>query len=67
MAATVLNGMRVKKAVRWISDSFEIEESPDLRALIREAIARFDLSPLEGDNLYRFYEDIIGEQQKESE
>ena len=64
MAATLLDGMRVRKAVRWISDSVENDESADLRSLIREAIALFDLSPIEGDNLYRFYEDILNAQEE---
>ncbi len=48
-------GERSKQAVRWISD--RLLENPDqpVMSFVHQAIARFDLTPKEAQQLIHFY------------
>jgi len=49
-------GERTRRAVRWISDALQESESANLKALIQQAIFRFDLNPKESEELMQFYQ-----------
>lgn len=48
-------GEELRRAVKWISN--HLLEDPDcpILPLVNEAIFRFDLSPMDGEFLLRFY------------
>jgi len=48
-------GERSRTAVRWIAARLRDEPGLSPLALAHEAIARFDLTPLEGERLLAFY------------
>ena len=48
-------GENAKRAVRWISDQHLEDDSLPVMRLVHQAIARFDLSPKEGQELIAFY------------
>ena len=56
-------GTKIRKAVAWISEKIVNDDLTEIKTYIREAINKFDLSPLEADGLYRFYKDC-GEQKE---
>ncbi|MDR3555446.1 MAG: hypothetical protein P4L55_11875 [Syntrophobacteraceae bacterium] len=55
MTTVMPEGEALRKAVKWISA--EIGEHPDksIPKLVNEAVARFDLSPLDTEFLMSFY------------
>jgi hypothetical protein len=54
-------GEELRRAVKWISN--HLQENPDspILPLVNEAIFRFDLSPMDGEFLLRFYHRIKDE------
>ena len=48
-------GEKAKRAVRWISDQLREDGSQPVMRLVHQAIARFDLTPKEGEELIAFY------------
>jgi hypothetical protein len=48
-------GENARRAVRWISDRLLEDDSQPVMALVHRAIARFDMSPKEGQELIAFY------------
>lgn len=48
-------GEKARRAVRWISDQLQGDESLPVMRLVHQAIARFDLTPKEGEELIAFY------------
>jgi len=56
MATIQLKGEAVRQAVKWISDEINLDEDKPLSGLIREASARFNLSPRDEEALRAFYE-----------
>ncbi len=48
-------GERSRRAVRWIAGKLLEDPQLQVMALVHEAIARFDLSPKEGEELIQFY------------
>jgi hypothetical protein len=61
VTAIMPEGERIRRAIKWIAA--EIEENPgqSYHKLAREALARFDLSPKEGEFLIEFYRKEKGE------
>ena len=55
------SGDKMKKAIRWISDT--LLEHPEKRRtqIIREAELRFDLTPVECEFLDKNFDDLDGE------
>ncbi|MBW1997069.1 MAG: hypothetical protein JRJ29_03785 [Deltaproteobacteria bacterium] len=49
-------GERVKKAIKWISDTRAHEQEASLSGLIQRACLKFNLSPKEEEFLRNFYE-----------
>ena len=47
-------GESAKRAVRWISDQLLQDESQPVMRLVHQAIAKFDLTPKEGEELIAF-------------
>ncbi|AOY57082.1 MULTISPECIES: hypothetical protein [Desulfococcus] len=47
-------GEDLRKAVKWIAAERKFNPDKDIGLLIREACARFDLSPLDAEFLDRF-------------
>ena len=49
------DGEDLRRSVKWISEN--IQENPDqpVQKLVREAIFKFDLSPMDAEFLIRFY------------
>ena len=47
-------GEDLRKAVKWIAEERKFHPDKDIGRLIREACARFDLSPLDAEFLDRF-------------
>jgi hypothetical protein len=48
-------GERLRRAVRWISGQLKDDPNARVMPLVHEAIARFDLTPKEGEELIDFY------------
>lgn len=48
-------GENAKRAVLWISGQLREDESLPVMRLVHQAIARFDMTPKEGQELIAFY------------
>jgi nitrate reductase assembly molybdenum cofactor insertion protein NarJ len=48
-------GKQLRMAVKWISDQLHANEDAEKKQLIREAIQKYDLSPIQAEYLYSFY------------
>jgi uncharacterized protein involved in exopolysaccharide biosynthesis len=48
-------GERFRRAIRWISERLKEDPSQSQKSLINEAITKFDLNPVESENLSKFY------------
>ena len=55
MSGMLPSGQSVRKAVQWISDELISDESKNKMELINQASLKFDLSPLETNQLIQFY------------
>jgi len=51
-------GERLKKAIRWVSGHVQQDPSRSAMALAHEAILKFDLTPIEGEELIQFYRSV---------
>lgn len=52
----------IKQAIKWIDDQLRDNPKADRTKLVDEASRRFDLTPLDGDFLWRF----LAEREKKS-
>jgi restriction endonuclease Mrr len=48
-------GERPKRAILWISENLKEDPSRPVMKLVHQAIARFDLTPKESEELIQFY------------
>lgn len=48
-------GENARRAIRWISDRLREDASLPVMRLVHQAIAQFDMSPKEGQQLIAFY------------
>jgi hypothetical protein len=55
MTTIMPESQALKNAVKWISSELQEPSHVALNDLIQQAIMRYDLSPLEGEFLARFY------------
>jgi hypothetical protein len=56
MTSVMPEGEAIRSAVKWISASLQEAQPQPVKKLIDQAILRFDLSPLDGEFLARFYQ-----------
>lgn len=54
MSQVMPQGEALRKAVKWISDRKQEEGCPPLHRLVQEACLKFNLSPTDGEFLFRF-------------
>lgn len=54
MTNVLPEGEDLRRAVKWVSDERLSDPKKTLRKLVREASAKFDLSPKDADFLERF-------------
>ena len=47
-------GEDLRKAVKWLSEERQSDSGKDIKIIVQEACARFDLSPKDADFLTRF-------------
>ena len=57
MATIMPESEALRKAVKWISGRIEEEPSLTVNRHVRDAVARFDLSPKDAEFLMAFYHD----------
>jgi hypothetical protein len=57
MATLIPQGEDLKKAVKWISEERQSSPSRKLAKLVEEASVKFDLSPADGEFLFRFFKE----------
>jgi hypothetical protein len=56
MTTVMPEGEAIRNAIKWISASLTEEHPQPITQLVEQAILRFDLSPLDGEFLARFYQ-----------
>ena len=52
-------GEDLRKAVKWISEMRQDDPEAKLSKLIEQACLKFDLSPMDGDYLQKFFREKI--------
>lgn len=57
MTSIMPEGESLRKAVKWISENRKATPDSPLQKLVNEATIRFDLSPMDGEFLIKFYRD----------
>jgi len=55
MATIMPEGEGIRKAVKWVDESRQSEPGKNVASLVHEACVKFDLSPLEGEFLQKFF------------
>jgi hypothetical protein len=55
MPTIMPQGEDLRKAVKWISEERQSSSSKKLAKLVEEASVRFDLSPADGEFLFKFF------------
>lgn len=55
MATIIPEREPLRKAIKWISEKMQEDPCASPLLFINDAILRFDLSPKDGDFLFRFY------------
>ncbi|WP_461209608.1 hypothetical protein [Desulfocurvus sp. DL9XJH121] len=60
MPTVVPNGELLRRAVKWISDQRSCGQA-NVSTLVEEASVRFNLSPLDQDNLLRLLKEDCGD------
>ena len=48
-------GEDIRKAIKWISDEKKYNPGQSSKQLVETASLKFDLSPLDADYLFKFY------------
>ena len=57
MTTIVPQGEDLRKAVKWISEERQSRPQKKLATLIEEANIKFDLSPADGEYLFKFFKE----------
>jgi hypothetical protein len=57
MTTIMPQGEDLRKAVKWISEERQDSPQKKLAKLVEEASVKFDLSPADGDFLFRFFKE----------
>jgi len=55
MSTVLPQSESLRRAVKWISEELKNDENQDKMKLLNEATLKFDLSPNEGEFLYKMY------------
>jgi hypothetical protein len=55
MTTIMPQGEDLRKAVKWISEERQDSPQKKLAKLVEEASVRFDLSPADGEFLFKFF------------
>ena len=57
MATLIPQGEDLRKAVKWISEERQSSPARKLAKLVEEASVKFDLSPADGEFLFKFFKE----------
>lgn len=57
MTTIVPQGEDLRKAVKWVSEERQSRPQKKLAKLIEEANMKFDLSPADGEFLFKFFKE----------
>jgi hypothetical protein len=57
MPTIIPQGEDLRKAVKWISEERQSSASKKLAKLVEEASVKFDLSPADGEFLFKFFKE----------
>jgi hypothetical protein len=57
MTTIMPQGEDLRKAVKWISEERQSSSSKKLAKLVEEASVKFDLSPADGEFLFKFFKE----------
>jgi hypothetical protein len=57
MTTIMPQGEDLRKAVKWISEERQDSPQKRLAKLVEEASVKFDLSPADGEFLFRFFQE----------
>jgi hypothetical protein len=60
MATIMPQGEDLRKAVKWISEERQSSPERKLAKLVEEASIKFDLSPADGEFLFKFFKEQKG-------
>lgn len=55
MTTIMPQGEDLRKAVKWVSEERQSEPQKKIAKLVEEASVRFDLSPADGEFLFKFF------------
>jgi hypothetical protein len=55
MATIMPQGEDLRKAVKWISEERQSSPERNMAKLVEEASIKFDLSPADGEFLFKFF------------
>jgi hypothetical protein len=53
-------GEDLRKAVKWISEERQSSPAKNIAKLVEEASVKFDLSPADGEFLFKFFKEQKG-------
>jgi len=57
MATIIPEGENIQNAIRWVSVNLDQQSDQPLKALIEQAVFKFDLSPVDAEFLGGFFRD----------
>ncbi len=60
MTTIMPQGEDIRKAVKWISEERQSQPAKKLAKLVEEASVKFDLSPADGEFLFKFFKEQKG-------
>lgn len=60
-------GEDIRQAVRWVSEERKYNPDQKIKALVRKAVEKFDLSPKDAEFLDRFVQDEKNLEEKDLE
>jgi hypothetical protein len=60
MPTIIPQGEDIRKAVKWISEERQSQPAKKLAKLVEEASVKFDLSPADGEFLFKFFKEQKG-------
>jgi hypothetical protein len=55
MTTIIPQGEDLRKAVKWISEERQSSPAKNIAKLVEEASVKFDLSPADGEFLFKFF------------
>jgi hypothetical protein len=60
MSTIMPQGEDLRRAVKWISEERQSRPQKKIAKLVEEASVKFDLSPADGEYLFKFFKDQMG-------